>query len=1212
MKDMIKYIICGISLLFSVSAVADSWTDVIVSKPDSYIERNDTIFLNDNRAVAWIASVSNGLNGAKKSTFAGKTLFLVRDVNMSEHSFPSFISTLEGVFDGNEKNITSLVDSSCTFCKVNKGVLKNLKRKDGVIGQVVERYKNKSFSSFVVDNYGTVRNCSATFSEMSYISSSEISVGCIVANNYGEVDGCRIGGKWIVSGNVLNNSYYGGIVSYNYGTVKNCVNKATIDGYCQSMGGIVAMNYGEVYNCACTGIVRGGSLCSGGLVGTMETEDSKVKNSYCIASVDGNGLVGLMKEGSVENCYSASSHIAFGEGSIISDNSYVYACLDSVSTLSMVDYGFRGRGRKCALVDMVYDTYDFPMALNAWVKSQSSDELASWIADTENENKGYPKLLITMDDEETQHSKPTVKWIDVVKERPRSYVQDGNTILLLDNKALAWMISVTNGLNGAQQSSLKDKEVLLMADVDMGEYKWTPMKNFQGTFDGKEKTIKGLFMEDTSAHMGLVVNNNGIIKNLKIKDSYFYVYALQNVQAGMMASVNNGEISNSSCGGAIYVDGNSEDCTSLCLGGIVGLNKGTISGCKTDGVVYLDYWNYRENKSAETYVGGVAGDNYGLVDACLNEAEVDGFCSAAGGIIGCMNSNKGKVINCANRGYVTMIDAPASAYGGGIIGYLKEAGVLANSYNTAYVDVMSLVGYQSAGRVFNCYKTCSHPTMSDDGLPTYGFVYSCGDSTSVQGLENAFFTGSGANCQLEKPVYETTDFVEALNGWVDGQNNPSYLKWAVDKKGENGGYPILRYSIKKDTTFYVCPNFDYYGNIFTSADDSTKKQLVWNDTLYENVRIILNTKFDDLKINRKDSFYVGEVLTMTLTPPCPNSVWKLDDGTIRYGTTVAFPIDISYKEGHSVKVSITREGCSHQMLDTLIAAQTGYDTVLYVCPNVEYEGNTFTPEDDGTIQTLNWKDSSVIVAKIVVKADFRKIRYDAPEFFCANETLKVELTGATHYLWIINSDTLKEDGVIYREPSYWKFIPSETDGFVLEVVATLNGCDHKIVDTLLPKHSEIIEMVGWGDVLAIANPDSEYESYQWYYNGQRQEYETNQYLYCPDGLKPGAYSAKAYRADGSFETFCPLFIKSAVTRSSSRSIAVVPNSIPLNGEIHVDLHNIDADMIKTISVSDNFGKVLLQTDDIKKLDVSSLQQGWYILYIQLYDDDILGTKFSIK
>lgn len=1212
MKDMTKYIICCISLLFSVTAMADSWTDVIVAKPDSYIERNDTIFLNDNRAVAWVASVSNGLNGARKSTFAGKTIFLVRDVNMAEHTFPMFISTFEGVFDGNGKSITSMVDSSCTFCKVNKGVIKNLKRNDGVIGQWVEQYKDNSFSSFVVDNYGTVQNCSATFSEMSYISSSEISVGCVVANNYGVVDGCRIGGKWILSGNVLDNSYYGGIVSYNYGTVKNCVNKATIDGYCQSMGGIVAMNYGVVMNCASTGVIRGGSICCGGIVGTMITDDSKLINSYCIASVDGTGLVGMMKEGSVQNCYSASSHITLGEGSTASNNSYVYACLDSISSLAMADYGFRGKGRKCALVDMVYDTYDFPTALNAWVKSQSSKDLATWITDTENENKGYPKLLIAMDDGENQHSKPTIRWVDVVKERPRTYMEEGNTILLLDNKALAWMISVTNGLNGARQSSLKDKEVYLMADVDMGEYKWTPMKNFQGTFDGKEKSIKGLFMEDTSAHAGLVINNNGIIKNLKIKNTYFYVYALKDIQAGMMAVVNNGEISNSSCDGAIYLDGVSEDCSSLYMGGIVGINKGSISGCRTSGIVYLDYWDYKENKTAETYVGGVVGDNFGLVDACVNEAEVNGFCAAAGGIVGCLSSNKAKVINCANRGYVTLLDAPASAHGGGLIGYLKEAGVLANSYNTAYVDVMSVVGYQEAGRVYNCYKTCSQPTMSDDGLPTYGFLYSCADSITAEGLENATFTGSGRNCVLTKPVYETTDFVEALNGWVDGQNNPSYLKWTVDKKGENNGYPILRYSIKKDTIFYVCPNMDYYGNVFTSADDSTKKQLLWNDTLYENATIILNTNFDDLTINRKDSFYVGEVLTITLIPPSPNSVWRLDDGTIRYGTTVAFPIDISYKEGHPLKISITRDGCSHQMYDTLIAAKTGYDTVLYVCPETVYEGNVFTPEDNGTIQTLKWKDSTEIVAKIVVKADYRKIHYEAPEFFCANETLKVEMSGATHYTWIINSDTLKEDGVIYREPSYWRFIPSESDGFVLEVLASLNGCERRIVDTLVPKHSEIIEMVGWGDVLAIANPDSEYESYQWYYNGQRQEYETNQYLYCPEGLKPGAYSAKAYRVDGSYETFCPLFIKKAVTRSSSRSVSVTPNPVSADDEIHVDLHNFNGDSVKSIYISDNYGRVLLHVDDLKKLDVSSLQPGWYILYVELYDDDILGTKFSVK
>lgn len=1199
-------------LLCGVNVMATNWTDVVVEKPDSYIEWNDTIFLNDSRAVAWVASVSNGINGADSSTFLGKTLFLTRDVNMSEHEFSKFISTFDGVFDGNNHSITSMVDSSCSFCRVNRGEIKNLKRNGGIVGQWIERYSYRSCAMFAVENYGKVRNCSATYTELSYISSIAITVGCMVANNYGVVDGCKIAGKWIVSGNIPENSCFGGIVARNYGVVKNCVNKAIIDGYCYATGGIVAENQGEIFNCSNVGVVRGGATYSGGLVGIMIGEDAELKNSYSLGKQDGNGLVGMMKSGAVYNCYATTSKSFFGEDSYTDQNSYIYACIDSVSAIPTGCYGFQGNGRKCILVDKIYDTFDMPTALNSWVDMQPSEGLAKWKLDTEYENEGYPMLVIPEYVEEKEYEKPTLRWVDVVKERPETYVENGNDIYILDNRSLAWLISVMNGLNGQQQNNLFGKNIMLMSDINMGKYKWTPIKNFQATLDGTGKNIKGLFVEDTTINAGFVVTNNGKIQDVNFKDASMYVYTKSNVLAGMVAANNNGEIYNVKCNGQIHLDGVSENCNALYLGGLAGLNNGTISTCKSQGSVYLDYWDFKDHLTAENYVGGIVGENLGIVDACINEAEVTGYCYASGGVAGCIEGNKAKVINCANRGFVSMSGSPSPSYGGGLVGYMKGPGILANSYNTGYVDVMSVVGYQKAGTISNCYKTCTQTIMSEDGNPSYNYIYSCKDSVDVLGMETSQFKKDGTSFTLTNSVYGTTDFVEALNSWVDNQNSSSYMKWTTDKKKENKGYPILRVSYKKDTTFYVCPDIDYYGNIFTSADDSTTKSILWNDTLYEKVKIILNANFDDITIKRKDSFYVGEIVTLSLIPSCTNTVWKLDDGTIRYGSTVAIPVDITYKNGHVVKVSMTQNGCSHQMFDTLKAAKTGYDTVLYVCPETVYEGNNiFTIEDNGSVQTLNWTDSTTIVAKIVVKADYNKIHYTAPEFFCANEMLTISMSGASNYLWIVNSDTVKTDDYIFREPTFRKFISSEDDGFVLEAIATLNGCERRIVDTLTPKHSEIIEMIGWGDVLAIANPDTMYESYQWYFNGERQEYETNQYLYCPKGLQPGAYSARAYRWDGSYETYCPLFITKPAVKSLTQKVSVYPNPSTASDEVHIELQNIEESQIASIMVSDNTGKFVYQVNELSQFDVSSLSTGWYILYIQLQNDDVYSTKFSI-
>ena len=100
------------------------------------------------------------------------------------------------------------------------------------------------------------------------------------------------------------------------------------------------------------------------------------------------------------------------------------------------------------------------------------------------------------------------------------------------------------------------------------------------------------------------------------------------------------------------------------------------------------------------YVGGVVGDNLGIVENCYNTGEVSGN-SYVGGVVGYNGGRVGSVINCYNTGTVSGNRV------GGVVGYNGD-GRVKNCYNTGKVSGNSYVGgvaggNSSSGTVTGCY-----------------------------------------------------------------------------------------------------------------------------------------------------------------------------------------------------------------------------------------------------------------------------------------------------------------------------------------------------------------------------------------------------------------------------------------------------------------------------------------------------------------------------
>ena len=165
---------------------------------------------------------------------------------------------------------------------------------------------------------------------------------------------------------------------------------------------------------------------------------------------------------------------------------------------------------------------------------------------------------------------------------------------------LYWFAALVNGELGGETPNASANAVLT-ANITVTNETWTPIgfeTPYEGTFDGQGYTISGLNFDNSGLNnVGLFGWNQGTIKNVGVVDSYFY--------------------------GSGFV------------GGVCGLNGGTITGCYNTGTV-----------SGSGYsTGGVCGSNEGgTITGCYNTGSVSGSdYSIFGGVCG---GNGGTITNC--------------------------------------------------------------------------------------------------------------------------------------------------------------------------------------------------------------------------------------------------------------------------------------------------------------------------------------------------------------------------------------------------------------------------------------------------------------------------------------------------------------------------------------------------------------------------------------
>ena len=364
---------------------------------------------------------------------------------------------------------------------------------------------------------------------------------------------------------------------------------------------------------------------------------------------------------------------------------------------------------------------------------------------------------------------------------------------------------------------------------------------FKGHFDGNNKTISGLYVNDTVTYRGFVGYLGGSVKNLTIADSYFYS---TNTSLGAIAgsAASGSSIENCKLTGSI-VSGKGS------VGGIVGYVAAgvTLTNCHT---------SESEISGTADKIGGIVGSaggnnssNKSYIRLCaITDSSVNGA-SDVGGILGRGGSlSYTYIIGCCNYG--TDVTA-TTKNAGGIVGYYAAIyssfssakvsaptkqgpfyGASANAYASAYDSTVygEAINYASS----KCFTT----DEIKSGIAAYYLANSTSSST------NAYSQWGQKIGEDEYPVW-------------NADNNADYIVYREDDPDADGGYRYYNgdaaaaYEPNEDGIYEITNRLDWYKFAKKSKEDPTI-----NGILTDNIDFsaVISDKISDYRIGEDDAY----------------------------------------------------------------------------------------------------------------------------------------------------------------------------------------------------------------------------------------------------------------------------------------------------------------------------------------------------------------------
>ena len=329
------------------------------------------------------------------------------------------------------------------------------------------------------------------------------------------------------------------------------------------------------------------------------------------------------------------------------------------------------------------------------------------------------------------------------------------------------------------------------ADVDMtGVTDWTPINNFNGTYDGDGHCIKNFVYNNASTNkFGLFgyLGADSVVKNLTM-DKSCSITARSYV--GSIAYNSGGRVENCTNYGKVYAVGEAGQISNLVVGGIVSSGKYLIN-CVNYGDVTANPNSSGFKAEGGNTAGGIAATGY-VVVGCRNYGTITGG-ETIGGVVGEISSYGstpetplGIIVGCANYGTVS-----ARERAGGLVGVLE--GIMEDCYNLATVKVSKttvggLVGvadnisrYTDKVGVFNSYHAGSVQYGAEEAEPVAGHLIGMmrGSGDNEKALGSLYYQQVGIlpaignydagdhAAAMSLTAMQAQEFVDELNGYAN-------------------------------------------------------------------------------------------------------------------------------------------------------------------------------------------------------------------------------------------------------------------------------------------------------------------------------------------------------------------------------------------------------------------------------------------------------------
>ena len=462
-----------------------------------------------------------------------------------------------GTFDGQGHTISGLYFESCSNYYDQKS-----KEYD---------YQNRDYLSFGLFgfNSGTIKNVGVI---NSYFGWQYNLIGGICGENSGTIENCYNAGK--VEGKGF---YTGGICARNLGTITNCYNLGTVIGE-YGTGGVCVDNFETIKNCYYLS-----GTAAGGIAGADDTPGSvEVKDATQFASGEVAWLLnGERSEGAEENPLAWYQNIGVDSYPVLDSSHKTVYCGYKDCTLSYSN-------NQAELRESPVHHYD-----NGICKACKAYQPATLTTDTYDINGDN-----TNDNVYEIGNAGQLYWF--------AGLVNGTLVGVTRNKSANAVLTNNITVNeGVLDTNGEPKSASFRKWTPIGVFEKATQTGYNGTFDGNNKTISGLYFNDTTiGRIGLFGAFTGTVKNVGVVDSYFNGLTLV---GGVCGYAKNGIITNS-YNNSTVIGGDK-------VGGICGENdiNGKIINCYNLGAV-----------SGTTNVGGMCGLNSnGTITNCYYLANED-------------------------------------------------------------------------------------------------------------------------------------------------------------------------------------------------------------------------------------------------------------------------------------------------------------------------------------------------------------------------------------------------------------------------------------------------------------------------------------------------------------------------------------------------------------------------------------------------------------